>query len=378
MRHGVAVSDALPSIASILPQHRVRHAVVLAENYGLGQVVLDSLHAYKVKTWLVCSNRRGAGSLRFSRHARTLLCVEDALEKHGDEIVAAINGLHQKHYVDVVMASDVASSMTLGTLTERIGPEVFPVSDRTTLHRLDDKWEFYNLCQKLGIATPKSFLFPGDGIDVPQVEQELRFPVVVKPTDQDGNRGLFVMQSPDQLLRHTASSRRTWPHVIVQDFIAGTDVGLSLLAREGEVSLSTTFHCGPKFRTEIAEIPALTAECHRMIKHLRFTGVANFDGRLCPNGDIVLLECNPRFFIRVNLLRLAGIHYLGAGIPGLRTNDQLGSRIVFSRTDREGLWRSLSDRSVRRMMIRRWYELLTDPLPPVIDKLQACGRRPPG
>ncbi len=50
-------------------------------------------------------------------------------------------------------------------------------------------------------------------------------------------------------------------------------------------------------------------------------GVFNFDMRLAPDGSIYYLECNPRFFFKINLSMLAGVNFVAMGMAaaGLAT-----------------------------------------------------------
>src|SRR5207237_10652398 len=69
----------------------------------------------------------------------------------------------------------------------------------------------------------------GDAID----RGEIAFPIVVKPLDMSGNQGCLVMDG-------TATEARlreiNYQPLIVQEFIAGQDIGASVFARSGGIA----------------------------------------------------------------------------------------------------------------------------------------------
>ena len=52
----------------------------------------------------------------------------------------------------------------------------------------------------------------------------------------------------------------------------------------------------------------------KIMRHMGVDGVYNFDMRLTEDGRILYLECNPRFFFKINLSMLAGINFVQAGL----------------------------------------------------------------
>ena len=344
--------------------------VVLCDDNRLGQVVLDTLHANSAKSWLIYTNR--AKPLRFSRSAIPLMAVQGALATQTDAMVQAINRLHNEHRIDSVLATDVRGALFLCDNRDRLGPPVFPLPDRATLQTLDDKWRFYLYCQKLGLPVPKTLCFETRAIDVREVEQEIGFPTVMKPLNENGGRGFAVARNRDHLKVCVANYR--YRFVLFQKYIAGNDLGLSLFAQDGRIRSVAAFRCGPKLRTEFADLPVFAHICERIIASTNYTGVANFDARIDSAEQISLLECNPRFFARLNAVRLAGLDLLRMGLPGVEPSG--GSQAVgtvFSRGDIRGISRMLYDSSTARTMIRSWSEFLADPAPYLVARLRGVS-----
>jgi hypothetical protein len=56
------------------------------------------------------------------------------------------------------------------------------------------------------------------------------------------------------------------------------------------------------------------ADIAKVVDRYRLDGVYNFDMTLAPDGRIFFLECNPRFFFKINLSMMAGINFVGWGL----------------------------------------------------------------
>jgi predicted ATP-grasp superfamily ATP-dependent carboligase len=73
--------------------------------------------------------------------------------------------------------------------------------------------------------------------------------------------------------------------------------------------MALTFACGPNWRTEFREHPGLLDAASRIIEHVRYTGMVNFDCRFDDDtGTFKFLECNPRFCRRITATRLCGLN----------------------------------------------------------------------
>ena len=80
-------------------------------------------------------------------------------------------------------------------------------------------------------------------------------------------------------------------------------------------SLTATTAASTLPSNTIKYIPMLQRSCG----HYGLEGVYNFDMILAPDGCIYYLECNPRFFYKINLSMIAGINFVEFGLPGERS-----------------------------------------------------------
>jgi len=100
-----------------------------------------------------------------------------------------------------------------------------------------DKSEFHRVAAEAGIPTYR-WLQSGDLAEL--AASGLRLPVVVKPTDASGCRGIQRVDRPGELMPALDYAREHSPtrQVIVEEFVAGVDYTLNVFMQHGEVALS--------------------------------------------------------------------------------------------------------------------------------------------
>lgn len=148
----------------------------------------------------------------------------------------------------------------------------------------------------------------GDDLAAGQVEQELGWPVVVKPSKQGSTVGLSVVQGPAGLGVAIMEALRHDDEVMLERFVPGRELTVGVLGDQalavGEIIPKHDlfdFECKytPGMSEEIfpADLPATVAHdvqrlalaAHRALK---CTGYSRIDFRLTPTGELYCLEVN--------------------------------------------------------------------------------------
>lgn len=357
--------------------------IVMICHYGrTGYNILRSLRALGARVYLV-HDRRSA-SLRFSRCCEVLHASGDLPLTDPNVVLSIINNLHLEVGIDSVIASDVESLAFLSRIKDRLLAPVFPICEASTLVTLNDKWEFYKLCEVAGVAVPKSLSFDSKSeSDLDTIQRELGFPTIVKPIASYGQRGITVLRDRVQAEEWQRSREAHGHPVIVQEYIEGRDWALSVFAQDGVIKhwvswvcpsqLDSGYGIGRFLATEFIPRDDLLAMAQRVIAATHFSGVANFDARYDDRaGAMKMLECNPRFFNRMSAARLSGLDFVRPGLPvGGAQPVTLGSVSYYP-------WQELfSKRGLQRIISGKWrltpllhdiYEMSTDPLPPIVRK----------
>lgn len=101
-----------------------------------------------------------------------------------------------------------------------------------------NKRSFKDACQKYGIPTPKDYCF-----HYPMTQQEkgeIEYPVIVKPADYAGRKGISVCTCPEELEAAVeyAAGKSQSKTVIVEDYLDGIEFASVYTLSDGEISLS--------------------------------------------------------------------------------------------------------------------------------------------
>ena len=106
----------------------------------------------------------------------------------------------------------------------------------TLIHHKDD---FRKLQKACGIQYPK-FVVCGGVDDLHAVQDTLKLPVVVKPVDLTGGKGVEVCYSWESAEKqfHEAARITREVHVIIEEYIDGENHGTSMLLKDGRVAFS--------------------------------------------------------------------------------------------------------------------------------------------
>lgn len=118
-------------------------------------------------------------------------------------------------------------------IADRAGLKCYFTPDRLDFYR--NKQTMKDMLQKLGIETPKSaVLFPdfSDG----ELEK-LSFPVVTKPIDRYGSRGVFVLNSPEEVRNCFAEVCETSDikKILVEEYHTGYEFNMMTWILDGKV-----------------------------------------------------------------------------------------------------------------------------------------------
>jgi predicted ATP-grasp superfamily ATP-dependent carboligase len=316
---------------------------------------------------------------RVSRHCRSYArCdfAEAASSRAG--LPDVLNSLCRRRRIEVIIPIDVSSTRLLAEMGELPGPRLFPLPRASHLAMLNNKWNFAGYLRRLGVSTPATMLIEGQ--DLPEVG----FPGVVKPLELGYGAGVRRINSLAELRSHMHSGD---PHarlpLLLQDYIEGRDVDLSMLARDGEILASAIQRWDGRGGYEYIEDEEILAMGQAIVSDIGYTGVAHFDLRVeGASGKPFMLECNPRFW---GTMRAAMLH--GVNFPYLGVLESLG--IKWAKEDfscRPGIYMSpakvaravlasLSISDIPPGSLRGFFQIAGDPLPDLCAMATRTGRR---
>lgn len=185
------------------------------------------------------------------------------------------------------------------------------LADADLIERLVDKGRFDALASEVGLPVPRSTLIrtaePADRAVA------LRFPLIVKPASRDprwatvAKGKAVVVDSPDALCSLRERLRPDGIDLIAQELVPGPETAIeSYHAYIDAAGHLRGEFAGRKIRTlprafgfstavEITDAPDVLAAGRTIMDALGLTGVAKCDLKRDPDGELHLLEVNPRF-----------------------------------------------------------------------------------
>lgn len=170
--------------------------------------------------------------------------------------------------------------------------------------RIHPKDHLARTAEDLGVPVPRTWDDPADHTAVPE---DIRYPVLIKPRDQVGGRGIQWCESRRQLEEKLQLFRRDHYGVpLVQEFAPGDDYCLTVLFQDGELVASMAYRnlqrfprqSGAGILRETVDDRQFLPAARDLLGPLRWHGIAEIDFRWTGHeGDTpVLIEVNPRFW----------------------------------------------------------------------------------
>lgn len=281
-------------------------------------------------------SRPGVPSL-YSRYAQSRLAWDDYSDNIDGLLDTLVDFGKAQPERPVLFYQEDGQVLLVSRYRERLAEAFrFVVADATLIEDLLDKGRFQALAERLNLPVPAARRF--DPAVLEATDLGLRFPLIIKPVtrldrwnDFWGLRKALCAETADDL-------RSLWPQLRV--------LGLELLAQEfipGAESKIESYHCyvdrrgdiageftGRKIRTypvnyghttalEITDADDVRRRGRAIVDKLALSGVAKLDFKRDPQGNLRLLEINPRFSLWHHPGAVAGVN-----IPALVYADLAG------------------------------------------------------
>lgn len=98
---------------------------------------------------------------------------------------------------------------------------------------LQNKLEFNRICQKYGINVPKTY----------SKDEQIDYPVIVKPSDSYASKGITVCQDPEELdsaFQKALEASRNGK-VIIEDYLEGREIMIHYVMLNGRLKISSAY-----------------------------------------------------------------------------------------------------------------------------------------
>lgn len=258
------------------------------------------------------------------------------------------------------IASDLAA-ITVNYVAHHLG---LTCNNPSCAEKSTNKHEMRKAFEAGNDPSPKSFL-------IRSIEDlagiSLRYPLIVKPTDRSGSRGITKVETPEGLLQaiDAATSHSFEKAALVEEFAVGQEYSVECISYRGKhqlLAITLKYTTGaPRFiETGHLQPAPLTSEMAKKVQTVVFhaldsleitNGASHSELKIAEDGTIQLIEIGGRMggdFIGSDLVALStGVDFVRAVIdvalgnqPDLTPSGAVGAaavRFVFSRKDLEVL-----------------------------------------
>ncbi len=282
------------------PAKPARYVVIAPEKIMVVQVML-AIRAWTPATLTaVCSP--GSSHIRHSLLADD--CIDMRFNGEDDErFVERMNRLEQERPGQVLVPADTSGTRLLNRTAARLHSALAPAPDDTMLDQLDHKGHFHQLCEELGLGVPDTMMCADKhALSFAEAVERVGLPFMVKPVAEAQARGAHVIASEAELRRRIVDDPDyRYAPLLVQRYIAGTDICISLAARDGEMQAVAVQQ---REGRELASDPVRFLYSDSLLRSARtlcaataYDGVLHIDARLeAGSGRVYLIEANPRYW----------------------------------------------------------------------------------
>lgn len=168
---------------------------------------------------------------------------------------------------------------------------IIPIDDYGKIDLLDNKIDFLAFAKSINVPMP-TFISSIDQID--------KFPVVIKfPYSLSGN-GVKIIRSSNELNR--ISDQLSKERFYITEYIEGTDFCVDCIRWDNFYQSSVyksvkaiDYPNGPSLSKEVVENELIQKYAREILDELSYHGVCGFDFRVDEDGQVFLLEANPRY-----------------------------------------------------------------------------------
>lgn len=191
--------------------------------------------------------------------------------------------------------------------------------DAEAMDRVYPKKNLNFTAQKLGVQIPDTWSV-GSREDLKSILPKLPFPVLIKPENASGGRGIEKIATEEELLEQYDKNREKFgPSQLIQQQVKGEDYCMTTLFEDGELKASMAYKNLRRFPTssgsgvvrETVDDNFFKPTTRQLMEPLHWNGIAQLDFLWDENPDHApyLIEVNPRFFGGLFQAMASGIDY---------------------------------------------------------------------
>lgn len=228
--------------------------------------------------------------------------------------VAHVGRWLDEHPADHVLPLTEAAMQRLWDARPAWSDRVFPATGEWQRRLLRDKHLLLEHMAARGVDVPRQLRI-GAALDPDEAVRALGLPAVVKAEGGVAGSHVHIVETRAELVRAVARARAQGGSWVVQEHVPGATYLFGGLFHEGRAlrvyaAEKLELHpprTGPAIRLRSADHESLVALGRRVLREVRWTGLASADFIRRPDGRFALLEVNPRPWGSIGAAASAGV-----------------------------------------------------------------------
>ena len=262
-------------------------------------------------------NRRICCSF-FSKYVKNKIIYPNP-DRNPRSFMQNIYELVKKEKYDVIFPVNDSTTILFSKYKDKLSKYTkVPVANYETIMKGRDKAQTMKLAMENDIPCPKTYFV--DDANIEKIKNEVEFPIVIKPRESSGARGIvYVNSSPEEFVREYKRVRNKYGAPLIQEYIPGEHYNVSaLFNRDSELRAAFVLKKirqypvsgGPVTFAVSVEEPEVLKYAIKLLKAVNWYGVAEVELIIDERDKKPkLLEVNPRFWSSLELSILSGVDF---------------------------------------------------------------------
>ena len=250
-----------------------------------------------------CDHRRASGFFH-SKYSDVHILLDYGIE-NAEKYAESLSKIIADNEIDLFFPINSVEMNIVLSKRNRFGKSLSYWGDYTSFQTLNDKNRLMQLCQECCIKMPRCF----DSFE------QADFPLVIKPNVSSSAKGVKYFSNADDLNRY--KHKVNLKDFLMQQYIKGVGVGYSVFAVNGEIKAGYghkrlaeyPVNGGSSMYRENYEDQRMAEIADKIIRKTGWSGFAMFEFKLTDDGELYLIEVNPRIWGSINQGLQNGVNY---------------------------------------------------------------------
>jgi predicted ATP-grasp superfamily ATP-dependent carboligase len=253
----------------------------------------------------------------FSRYV-TKRIIYPSPQKEPLKFISAMLDLVKNKKYDMLMPVRDETSLMLSKYKEELSRYTnLYLANFEVMNTFRDKGETVRVAMRHNIPCPKTY-FPEE-TSLAEIKNSAPYPLLIRPRVSSGSRGIRPVRSSDELDSAYSKVKEEYGEPIIQEQIPkkGYCTACVLLDRDCRKVAAFTYERvkeyplsgGPTVVGVSCNNESIKEYALKLLRGMKWTGVAEVEFIIDPNGEPKLLEVNPRFWMPLNLAIYSGVDF---------------------------------------------------------------------